>query len=78
VIKPYSEDALAPGRCRGRTGRVARMGTAQSTPRGLNPVKGRSIGLSYAKMTASFTEISVVDWILSRIRLITGRFLDRQ
>ncbi len=32
-------------RCCGRTGRAARMGTAQSTPRGLNSEKGRSIGL---------------------------------
>ena len=55
VIEGCSEDPLAPGRCCGRTGRTARTGTAQSTPRSLNSAKGRSFGLSYAEMTASST-----------------------
>jgi len=55
VIEGLSEDPLALGRCYGRTASAARMGTASSTPRGLNSAKGRSFGLSYAEMAASST-----------------------
>jgi hypothetical protein len=49
------------GRCCGRTGRAAGIGTVQSTPRGLNSAKGRSFGLSYAGTAAS--SMAWVWWI---------------
>jgi hypothetical protein len=76
VIEGYSEDRSALGRCPGRTAIAVRIGTASSTPRGLNSAKGRSIWAQLRRDDRKLYGISVVDWISSRIGLITSRFLD--
>ena len=75
VIEGSSEDRSALGRCPGRTAIAIRIGTA-STPRSLNSAKGRSIWAQLRRDDSKLHGISVVDWISSRIGLITSRFLD--
>lgn len=78
VIEGCFEDRSAPGRCPGRTAIAARIGKAQSTPRSLNSAKGRSILAQLRRDDRKLHGMGVVDWISSKIGLITGRFLDRR